>query len=74
MTTLVLAANFNLYDKCHKRRVVKSISTIKLAIMENMECTIIKVHTTVIDIKVGASPKHGVSLRFVSLPAFQTLD
>ena len=25
-----------------------------------------------IDIKVGVSPKHGVSLRFVSLPALQT--
>ena len=48
---------------------MKSISTNNPAIMENMECTIIKARAPVIDIKVGALPKHGVSLHFVSLPA-----
>ena len=35
---------------------IKSISTIKPAITENTECAIIKMHATVIDIKVGVSP------------------
>ena len=48
---------------------MKSVSVTNLAITENTECTII---TPVIDIKVGVSPKHGVSLRFTLLPAFQT--
>ena len=34
----------------------KSISSIKPAITENMECMIVKVHAPVIDIKVGVSP------------------
>ena len=33
----------------------KSISTNNPAITENMKCTIVKVHTPVIDIKVGVS-------------------
>jgi len=41
------------------------ISTIDPAITENAECIIIKVHTPVIDIKVGVSPQHGVSLCFI---------
>ena len=35
---------------------MKSISTIKPAIMENMEFTIVKAHAPVIDIKVGVLP------------------
>jgi len=35
---------------------MKSIPTIKPAIMENTECTIVKVHAPVIDIKVGVLP------------------
>jgi len=35
---------------------MKSIPIIKPAITENMECTIVKVHAPVIDIKVGVSP------------------
>ena len=35
---------------------MKSISTINPAIMENTECTIIKAHAPVIDIKVGVLP------------------
>jgi len=44
---------------------MKSISTI---ITEN---TVVKAHALVIDIRVGVSPKHGVSLRFILLPALQ---
>ena len=51
---------------------MKSISTINPAITENTECSIIKVCTSFIDLKVGVSFNHGVSLRFVSLLAFQT--
>jgi len=35
---------------------MKIISTIKPAITENMECTIVKAHAPVIDIKVGVLP------------------
>jgi len=35
---------------------MKIIPTIKPAITENTECTIVKAHTPVIDIKVGMSP------------------
>jgi len=35
---------------------MKSISTNNLAITENMECTIVKARTLVIDIKAGVSP------------------
>jgi len=48
---------------------MKSISTNHPAITEKMEWTIVKVRDPVIDIKVGVSPYHSVSLRFVSLPA-----
>ena len=45
---------------------MKSISTINLAIKENMECSIVQV----IDLKVGVSLDHSVSLHFISLPHF----
>ena len=49
---------------------IKCISTINPAIdptiVENMECPIIKASTLFIDLKVGVSLSHGVSLRFVS--------
>ena len=51
---------------------MKSITTATTAITENTECTIVKVHTPVIDIKVGVSTQHGLSLRFASFPAFRT--
>ena len=51
---------------------MKSISTINPAIMENTDGTIVKAHTPVIDIKVGVSPRHSVSLRFVLLPGLRT--
>ena len=41
---------------------MKSISTINAAITENMKCLIVKVHAPVIDLKVGVSPDHSVSL------------
>ena len=43
---------------------MKSISTTNPAIMKNMECTIVKAHAPIIDIKVGVSLKHGASLHF----------
>ena len=49
---------------------MKSVSTINPAIMENTEFLIIKVHTS---LKSGAILNHGVSLRFVLLPALQVL-
>jgi len=46
---------------------MKSISTINPAIMENMECLIIKSHSPIINQrKVGVLPGHDVSLHFVS--------
>ena len=50
----------------------KSISTINLAINENMGCSIVKVHTSLIDLKVGVSLDHGVLLRFILLLAVRT--
>ena len=46
---------------------MKSISA---AIMENAECSIVKVHASFIDLIVGVSLDHGVLLRFVSLITF----
>jgi len=48
---------------------MKSISTIKPAITENTEYTIIKVYAPVVDIEVGVSPYHVVSICFISLLA-----
>ena len=45
------------------------MSTTNPAITENIQCLIIKAYAPVIDLKVGVSLHHGVSLRFVSLPA-----
>jgi len=53
---------------------MKSISTINPAITENMDGTIVKVHATVIDIKVGVSPNYGVSLHFIWLPGLWTFS
>ena len=50
----------------------KSISTINPAITENTKYSIVKRHASFIDLKVGVSLNHGVSLRFVSLLAFRT--
>ena len=47
---------------------MKSISTINPAIKENTDGTIVKARAPVIDVKVGVSPWHDVSLRFVSFP------
>ena len=44
------------YAMLYAENNMKSISTIKPAIMENTECTIVKAHAPVIDIKVGVSP------------------
>jgi len=49
---------------------MKSISTINLAIMENTECSMVKMRTSIINLKVGVSLAHGVSLCFVSLLAY----
>ena len=49
---------------------MKGVSATNPAITENMECTIVKARAQVIDIRVGVSPKHGVSLCFILLPAF----
>ena len=51
---------------------MKSISTINPAITENTECLIVKVCTSFINLKLGVSLDHGVSLCFVSLLALQT--
>ena len=48
---------------------MKTISSITPAIIENMEYTIVKAHVPVIDMKLGVSTWHCVSLCFVSLPA-----
>ena len=50
---------------------MKSTSTINPAIAENTEWSIAKVRL-IYQLKVGVSLNHGVSLRFVSLLAFQT--
>ena len=50
---------------------MKSISTINPAITENMECLIIKARTSYIDLKVGVSLNHGVTLCFILLLAFR---
>ena len=50
----------------------KSNSTINPAITENMECLIIKAHASFINLKVGVSLNHDVSLCFVSLLNFRT--
>ena len=39
----------------------------------NTECSIIKAYAPVLDLEVGVSLDHGVSLRIVSLPTFLTL-
>ena len=52
---------------------MKSISTINPAITENTECLIIEACTLVINLKVGVSLYHGVSLPFVLLPALGIL-
>jgi len=51
----------------HTESSIKGISTIHLAITENMECSIIKVRAPLIDLKVGVSHDHSVSLCFVLL-------
>ena len=40
--------------------------------MENMECLIIKMRALFINLKVSMSLDHGISLRFVLLPAVLT--
>ena len=50
---------------------MKSTSAINPVIIENTDGTIVKAHAPVIDIKVGVSPLHSVSLRFVFLPGFR---
>ena len=51
---------------------MKSISTINQAIMENTKCLIVEVHASFINLKVGVSLDHDVSLRFISLLALRT--
>ena len=51
---------------------MKSISTINPVIAENTECLIIKMCASFIDLKVGTSLNHEVTLRFNSLLAFRT--
>ena len=50
---------------------MKSISTIDPTIMENTDCSTVKAFAPAIDVKVGVSLQHGVSLSFVSLPTLQ---
>ena len=50
---------------------MKSISTINPAIIENMEWSIVEVCASFINLKVGTSLDHGVSLCFISLLAFR---
>ena len=49
---------------------MKSVSTINPANMENIEQSIVKACASFIDLKVGVSLDHDVSLYFVSLLAF----
>ena len=51
---------------------MESISTSNLAIMENTEHLIFNVCTPIINLKMGVSLDHCVSLLFVSVPALQT--
>ena len=53
---------------------MKSISTFNPAITKNTECLIVKECASLnfIDLKVGMSLNHGVSLRFISLLTLQT--
>ena len=46
---------------------MKSICTINPAIMENTECLIVKAHASFINLKVGVSFDHDVSLCFILL-------
>ena len=48
---------------------MKSISTINSAITENTECSIVKMCASFIDLKVGVSLDHDVSLCFILLLA-----
>ena len=62
-----------IFSSVINRELHESISTIKPAISENTECTIIKVHTPVIDIKSGCVAiircNYYPLFHFVSLPA-----
>jgi len=49
---------------------MKSISTINPVITQNTEYSIVKVHSSFIDLKLGVLLDHGVSLCFVLLLAF----
>ena len=51
---------------------MKSISSFNPAIAENTECLIVKGHASFINLKVGVSFDHGVSLRFILLLALRT--
>ena len=51
---------------------MKTISTIYPAITENTVCSIVKACALFIDLKVGVSLNHGVSLCFALLLALQT--
>ena len=52
---------------------MKSTSTINPAITENTEFLINKACTSFIDLELGVSLDHGVSLQFVSTIALRTL-
>ena len=60
------------YTALHTEDNVKSVSTINPVITENTECSIVKVRTTFMDLKVGVSLDHDESLCFISLLAHQT--
>ena len=51
---------------------MKSIPTIDPVVTENTACLIIEARTSFINLKVGISLNHGVSLRFVSHLALRT--
>ena len=51
---------------------MKSTSTINPAITDSTEWSIVKACASLIDLKVGVSLNHGVTLCFISLLAFQT--
>jgi len=59
--------SFSAHNTVINREQHKSISTINAAIMENTECSIVKVLVSFINLKVGVSLAHVVSLCFVLL-------
>jgi len=62
----------NLYTS-NKGYITFTHSTINPAIAKNTECSIVEVHTAIIDLKVCVSLYYGVPLQFVLLLALRRL-